>query len=394
MLAAIAGVPLLLGAAPAIVLAALAIALAARMPGVEPRRRRRRRGHDDVRRSACCWRSRRDSPPGIETLLFGDILGPTDADLLAAAALAALVAVALWLLHGRLLATGFDRGSARALGLSPALVEAALLVLLAAAIVVAVQGLGNLLVVAVFVGPAAAARQLTDRIVPMIALAAGDRRARRPRRPLPLLLRGHRRRAPRWRWRSSPPTCSRCRSGRCGAARPRARPRRRLRSSEMATATDTGWAEHALETLQAAGHRRGGARTAVVEALAGHDCAVTALDLDDELRRRRPPVGRASVYRALEQLEQLGLVQRSRSARGTAGYERIEPERPPSPPRDLPRLRPHGPLRGLLAGAGDRRALRAHELRGHRARRRPPRPLRGLLLTSLRASAVASHFSR
>ena len=93
----------------------------------------------------------------------------------------------------------------------------------------------------------------------------------------------------------------------------------------MATSTDTGWAEHALETLQGAGHRRGGARTAVVEALAGHDCAVTALDLDEELRRRRPPVARASVYRALEQLEQLGLVQRIEVGRGTAGYERIDP---------------------------------------------------------------------
>jgi len=94
----------------------------------------------------------------------------------------------------------------------------------------------------------------------------------------------------------------------------------------MTTSTDTGWARHALETLQAAGHRRGGARTAVVEALAGHDCAVTALDLDDELRRRKPPVGRASVYRALEQLEELGLVQRIEVCRGTAGYERIEPD--------------------------------------------------------------------
>jgi Fur family transcriptional regulator, ferric uptake regulator len=93
----------------------------------------------------------------------------------------------------------------------------------------------------------------------------------------------------------------------------------------MATSTDSAWAEHALQTLQDAGHRRGGARTAVVEALAGHDCAVTALDLDDELRRRRPPVGRASVYRALEQLEQLGLVQRIEVSRGTAGYERVDP---------------------------------------------------------------------
>jgi Fur family ferric uptake transcriptional regulator len=91
-------------------------------------------------------------------------------------------------------------------------------------------------------------------------------------------------------------------------------------------APDSAWAEHALDTLQSAGLRRGGARTAVVEALARHDCAVTALDLDDELRRRSGSrVGRASVYRALEQLEQLGLVQRLEVSRGTAGYERVEP---------------------------------------------------------------------
>jgi Fur family transcriptional regulator, ferric uptake regulator len=87
----------------------------------------------------------------------------------------------------------------------------------------------------------------------------------------------------------------------------------------------SGWKEHALTTMAAAGLRRGGARTAVVEALAGHDCAVTALDLDDELSRRDPRPGRASVYRALEQLEQLGLVQRIEVCRGTAGYERIDP---------------------------------------------------------------------
>jgi Fur family ferric uptake transcriptional regulator len=92
----------------------------------------------------------------------------------------------------------------------------------------------------------------------------------------------------------------------------------------MTARTDNAWAEHALQTLQQAGLRRGGARTAVVEALARHRCAVTALDLDDELRERSPRVGRASVYRALEQLEQLGLVQRIEVSRGTAGYERVE----------------------------------------------------------------------
>jgi Fur family ferric uptake transcriptional regulator len=93
----------------------------------------------------------------------------------------------------------------------------------------------------------------------------------------------------------------------------------------MSTVTDSGWAEHALSTLHEAGHRRGGARTAVVEALAGHDCAVTAIELDDELRRRKPAVARASVYRALEQLEELGLVRRIEVCRGTAGYERVDP---------------------------------------------------------------------
>ncbi len=89
--------------------------------------------------------------------------------------------------------------------------------------------------------------------------------------------------------------------------------------------TASNWKEHAFATLAEAGLRRGGARTAVVEALAGHECAVTALDLDDELSRRRPRPGRASVYRALEQLEQLGLLARVEVCRGTAGYERIDP---------------------------------------------------------------------
>jgi Fur family ferric uptake transcriptional regulator len=94
----------------------------------------------------------------------------------------------------------------------------------------------------------------------------------------------------------------------------------------MPVETDSAWTEHALAALHRAGYRRGGARTAVVEALARHDCAVTALDLDDELRRRKPAVARASVYRALEQLEQLGLLQRLEVTRGTAGYERVEPD--------------------------------------------------------------------
>jgi Fur family transcriptional regulator, ferric uptake regulator len=93
----------------------------------------------------------------------------------------------------------------------------------------------------------------------------------------------------------------------------------------MSPATKTAWLDHALEKLRGAGLRNSAARHAVVEALSTHDCAVTALELEDELRRHKPPVARASVYRALEQLEQLGLLRRLEVYRGTAGYEKVEP---------------------------------------------------------------------
>ncbi len=172
VLAALAGIPLLLGAVPAAALAALAITLAARINGVS-----REAAIAVVVTTmfglGALLALSPQSPPGIESLLFGDLFGVTDADLLAAVALAGCVLLALRLLHGRLLIAGFDRRSAKALGVSPALADAALLLLLAAGIVVAVQGLGNLLVVAVFVGPAAAARGLSERMLPMMALAAG-----------------------------------------------------------------------------------------------------------------------------------------------------------------------------------------------------------------------------
>ncbi|HEY5977302.1 MAG TPA: metal ABC transporter permease [Solirubrobacterales bacterium] len=170
VLAAIAGVPLLVGGAPAILVAALAIAVIARVPGVS-----REAGVGVVVTAmfglGALLALSPDSPPGLQELLFGDILGVTDADLLAAVALVAAVAATLLVLHWRLLATGFDRAAARGLGIAPGPTEAALVALLGLAIVVSVQGLGNLLVVAVFVGPAAAARQLTDRIGAMLAIA-------------------------------------------------------------------------------------------------------------------------------------------------------------------------------------------------------------------------------
>src|SRR5437764_869255 len=53
----------------------------------------------------------------------------------------------------------------------PGLVTAALLAALAGALLVAVQGLGNLLVVAILVAPAATARLVTHRLPAMMALS-------------------------------------------------------------------------------------------------------------------------------------------------------------------------------------------------------------------------------
>jgi Fur family transcriptional regulator, ferric uptake regulator len=82
------------------------------------------------------------------------------------------------------------------------------------------------------------------------------------------------------------------------------------------------WAEQAMSRLDEAGYRSGAARKKVVELLSGEHCAVTALEVD----RRLSSVGRASIYRTLEQLEQLHLVQRVDIGGEAAGFERLDPD--------------------------------------------------------------------
>jgi Fur family ferric uptake transcriptional regulator len=81
------------------------------------------------------------------------------------------------------------------------------------------------------------------------------------------------------------------------------------------------WTKNALETLAAAGHRRGGARSAVVELLGKQNCCLSAQEIFDDLRRARRPVGIASVYRALEVLVDLRLVKRVEAGDGLARFE-------------------------------------------------------------------------
>jgi len=81
------------------------------------------------------------------------------------------------------------------------------------------------------------------------------------------------------------------------------------------------WAERAKSRLNEAGFRTGAARQQVIELLGDESCAVTALEID----RRLPSVGRASVYRTLEQLAQLELVHRVDVGGEVVAFERNDP---------------------------------------------------------------------
>jgi ABC-type Mn2+/Zn2+ transport system permease subunit len=168
--AALLGLPLLLGAAVGLGAGALGIALAGAIRGV---------GRDTAVAivvttlfgAGVLLALTPASPPGIQQLLFGDPLAVVPSDLVVAGILCATALVALAALHRPLLALAFDRSSAHALRLRPLPIELSLVALIAVAILVAVQALGNLLVVAVLVAPAASARLLTHRLSVMMLAA-------------------------------------------------------------------------------------------------------------------------------------------------------------------------------------------------------------------------------
>lgn len=95
-----------------------------------------------------------------------------------------------------------------------------------------------------------------------------------------------------------------------------------MASTSTSTEQSTPWAEYALGRLTEAGYRSGGSRRKVVELLGEQSCAITALDLDGRLEG----VGRATVYRALEQMEELDLVQKIDVGGDSFGYEKVDPE--------------------------------------------------------------------
>ncbi|MDQ6694865.1 MAG: metal ABC transporter permease [Chloroflexota bacterium] len=108
----------------------------------------------------------------LASFLFGDVLAVSPGDLFASAIIGLLVLVSLLFFHKELVLVAFDSEMAESIGLPVWLLNLALLILIALTIVVSLRAVGNILVVAMLVTPAAAARLWTDRLVVMMALSA------------------------------------------------------------------------------------------------------------------------------------------------------------------------------------------------------------------------------
>jgi Fur family ferric uptake transcriptional regulator len=90
----------------------------------------------------------------------------------------------------------------------------------------------------------------------------------------------------------------------------------------------SSWSEQAARVLSEAGHRRGAARGAILKLLEEQWCALSVSEIRRRLREDGHAVSRASVYRVIDELEALGVLQRVEVGSGTVRYEpvRTEPE--------------------------------------------------------------------
>lgn len=107
----------------------------------------------------------------LSHILFGNLLGVTDAEIWQILVLGALTVVVLLVKRRDLTLLAFDPVHAHAIGLSPRRLRALLLVALAVTVVVAIQAVGVILVVAMVITPGATAFLLTDRISRMFLVA-------------------------------------------------------------------------------------------------------------------------------------------------------------------------------------------------------------------------------
>jgi manganese/iron transport system permease protein len=109
----------------------------------------------------------------LAAFLVGNVLGVTGADVGLSAGVGVLVCLLLVLFHKELVLVAFDREAAQAMGVAVFWINLLLLlVMISLTIVVSLSAVGNILVVAMLVTPAATARLLTDRLPVMLGLSA------------------------------------------------------------------------------------------------------------------------------------------------------------------------------------------------------------------------------
>lgn len=108
----------------------------------------------------------------LNAFLLGSILGVSTHDLRLIAIVGALVLGIIVWFRRELTMVSFDRTFAQASGLNLWFYDQLFLIVLAFTIVISLQTVGNILVLAMLVTPAATARLLTERMMPMLALSA------------------------------------------------------------------------------------------------------------------------------------------------------------------------------------------------------------------------------
>ncbi|MDO4910213.1 MAG: anchored repeat-type ABC transporter permease subunit [Corynebacterium sp.] len=108
----------------------------------------------------------------LSSFLSGSITGVSTTDLWVTAAMTIVALGILNIFHRPLVAVGIDRESARAAGIPTLIVDIILYVTVALTIVTAVRTVGNILVIALLITPAATARLLTNRMLPMMIFSA------------------------------------------------------------------------------------------------------------------------------------------------------------------------------------------------------------------------------
>ncbi|MGI8925268.1 MAG: metal ABC transporter permease [Tepidiformaceae bacterium] len=107
----------------------------------------------------------------LASLLFGNVLGVSNADIVVTLVVSLAVAGILFALLKEFTLVAFDATMARSAGYPVFWLDILLLMLVSATIVVSLQTVGNILILALIVTPPATARLLTDRLGRMMAFS-------------------------------------------------------------------------------------------------------------------------------------------------------------------------------------------------------------------------------